>query len=598
MNFKIIVILFFLIITLNNIYSYQSVEPLNTSAVKVQAIDVDMNIHLPISITNYGVNDTLVFKTRTFRDTSSQKADFQNYYYDNAGNKIFARIEEDEFNNKYAIFEINPITRNEYIFKIQGNVVSESNHVFNNETYDLSEPITNEIAGENVEFFMQPTRFIKSSEQEIINTVENIKQSNDALSELIFFTNWANHNIEYDLTYADVMLDAVEVLKNRKGVCNEISILTAALLRARGFPVKYVVGIASTSEFWGPHAWLEVFIPGQGWILVDPTYNEVGFVDGTHIVLAKLRDSSESEDIITTRSNTLSVNFEEKELFTNINDLKTFSESGYESFVNIEIDSPSRMKSGSMLDVKLILRNTTANPITLFGKLLVHDDFQIINRKNGEVFLLQPFEEITKNYFYILPNISQTLSYSMKYLTQFKDVEEYITVGPNERIFNSTFFVKDPFIYFTNGELIVEIDVYNYTLEKKNLTFEFVFPEETLEYQKLLEENTHEQFVYVLPMIEEGEIDFYIKGDYQYHKKINVLPGQELVILDNNQTNEINIVDQNQSELTQEYEDVFKNIDEKEEERSSETNSIFVIILAIVFLILIVFIIIKTRFKK
>jgi len=592
MNIKIITIIF-IIFFLSNIYAYRSDETLETSAVKIQSIDVDINLHMPITITNYGVDDVLIYKTRTIRNTPTQKANFENYYYDDAGNKIPAKIEEDEFENKYVVFEINPITRNEYVFRIEGNIVYENNHVYKNNTYDLSEPITNEIAGEDVESFMKPTRFIKSGDQEIINTVENIKQTNDALSELVLFTNWVNHNIEYDLSYSEMMLDAIQVLKNRKGVCNEISILTAALLRARGFPVKYVVGIANTSEFWGPHAWLEVFIPGQGWIYVDPTYNEIGFVDVTHIAFTKLKDSSESEDLITTRSNTLSVNFDEKILSTKINNIKTFSDAIYDNFVNIEINNVSRIKSGSLLDVKLNLKNTTANPITIFGTLLVHEDYKIINRKNGEVFLLQPFEEVIKDYFYILPEISQTMSYSMKYLSQFKDAESYITIGPNERIFNSTFFVKEPFIYFSEDELIVEIDVFNYTQDVKNLKIEFVILEETIEDSKSIKENTQDQFIYKLPMIEE-EIDFYIKGDYEYHRKINVLA--EEIIINDIENELITSIDKNQSNL--EYEEIFRNIEESKNQTPSKINDVFVSVLGIVFLILIAFITIKTRFKK
>ncbi len=592
---KKIIILIIIIVLLNNVLAYESNEALDYHAMQIQYVDVDLNLHIPISLENYNPNESFFYKTRAFINTSAQKADFEAFYYDDSGNKIFAEIEEDDIGNKYVVFEVNPITKNEYVFKIQGNLRVENNLILNNETYDLSEPITNEIAGEEVEQFMEHTRFLRSQETEIINLVENLKESQEALSELVLLTNWVNQNIEYDLAYSEVMLDALETLKNRKGVCNEISILLGAMLRARGFPVKYVVGIANTSVHWGPHAWLEVFVPGQGWIYVDPTYNEVGLVDASHLVISKLRDSSDSEDRISTRSSTLSVNFGEKELQTKINEQRSFSEFGYDKYIDVQINTPSRIRSGSLLDVDVVFRNTTANKITAFGILMAHEDFISIDKKKGEVLLLEPFQEKRKTYYYLLPDNHLALSYSLKYIGQFDEHTQHIIVGPDERIFKTAFFVNEPMIYFIEDQMLVEIEVFNYTEEEKNLLFEFEILEEVIEEQETIPVNSEHKINYELPIIEEGEIEINISGDYQYHRTINILPGQEIIIEEEETINE-EIIDINI--LTEETDDIFQNIDQREQKESTKINVLFVIVFLGLFVFSIIALVLKTKIQK
>lgn len=108
-------------------------------------------------------------------------------------------------------------------------------------------------------------------------------------------SKWVTDNIEYDLSTlnAQTTQPASYVLRTRQGVCDEITVLFISMLRSLGIPARFVSGIAySNSELfdypWGFHGWAEVYFPGHGWISVDPTYDEIAFVDATHI---KLLDS-------------------------------------------------------------------------------------------------------------------------------------------------------------------------------------------------------------------------------------------------------------------------------------------------------------------
>ena len=76
---------------------------------------------------------------------------------------------------------------------------------------------------------------------------------------------------------------ASDILQERKGVCTDYSILYAALCRAAGIPAKLVQGVPAFSILkeggklpYG-HAWVEIKLPGYGWIPIDITA-ESGFM--------------------------------------------------------------------------------------------------------------------------------------------------------------------------------------------------------------------------------------------------------------------------------------------------------------------------------
>ncbi|MCX8163589.1 MAG: transglutaminase domain-containing protein [Candidatus Micrarchaeota archaeon] len=94
---------------------------------------------------------------------------------------------------------------------------------------------------------------------------------------------YVNQLIEYDESFVNKNISATELLKIKKGVCWHYSLLFSSLLNALGYKTRYVHGFAYSSSLqgWLGHVWVEVYL-GE-WIGVDPTWLEVGFIDGTHI---------------------------------------------------------------------------------------------------------------------------------------------------------------------------------------------------------------------------------------------------------------------------------------------------------------------------
>lgn len=109
--------------------------------------------------------------------------------------------------------------------------------------------------------------------------------------------HWVSTHIAYNLSTLTeaVSQPASWVLDNRVGVCDEISSLYIALLRSLGIPARFVFGLSyssidGASEDWGPHGWVEVYFPEWGWVAFDPTYNQYGWIDGSHIRLGSTAD--------------------------------------------------------------------------------------------------------------------------------------------------------------------------------------------------------------------------------------------------------------------------------------------------------------------
>ncbi len=78
----------------------------------------------------------------------------------------------------------------------------------------------------------------------------------------------------YEKGATDVTTTAQQVLVLRHGVCQDFSHLMLAACRSQGIPARYVSGyLHNNGHTAASHAWVDVYLPGQGWISLDPTHN-------------------------------------------------------------------------------------------------------------------------------------------------------------------------------------------------------------------------------------------------------------------------------------------------------------------------------------
>jgi transglutaminase-like putative cysteine protease len=106
----------------------------------------------------------------------------------------------------------------------------------------------------------------------------------------------------YERGATHVHSSVADVLRAGAGVCQDFTHLLLAVMRRRGLPGRYVSGylvpaertprksgnVEEVSGGQASHAWAEVFVPGVGWLGVDPTLGRLA--GEAHVRLAHGRD--------------------------------------------------------------------------------------------------------------------------------------------------------------------------------------------------------------------------------------------------------------------------------------------------------------------
>jgi transglutaminase-like putative cysteine protease len=117
------------------------------------------------------------------------------------------------------------------------------------------------------------------------------------LAATLDFTKRIHETFTYDPTATTIDTSPDDVLRRRRGVCQDFAHLQIACLRSLGLSARYVSGYLRTESQgseprWtgadASHAWLSAFCPGQGWVDFDPTNGCL--VGNDHITLAWGRD--------------------------------------------------------------------------------------------------------------------------------------------------------------------------------------------------------------------------------------------------------------------------------------------------------------------
>jgi len=122
---------------------------------------------------------------------------------------------------------------------------------------------------------------IESDHTDIIDRAKEVVEgTRSPLEQVQRLVTWVSDEVKDEAVDSD---SALEVLRSRRGECQAHTMLYTALARALGIPTRLIGGLVYMEGMgFLYHSWAESYV--DGWISVDPTFNQVG-VDATHIKL-------------------------------------------------------------------------------------------------------------------------------------------------------------------------------------------------------------------------------------------------------------------------------------------------------------------------
>lgn len=125
--------------------------------------------------------------------------------------------------------------------------------------------------------FLQSSTYI-AVDADIANVAVDVTAGCDnAWSAVIAMKRFIHDSFRYQPAVTNVHTKMSEALRLRQGVCQDFAHVMIGLCRALKIPARYVSGYlynGPADQLKGAqasHAWMEVFLPGHGWIGVDPT---------------------------------------------------------------------------------------------------------------------------------------------------------------------------------------------------------------------------------------------------------------------------------------------------------------------------------------
>lgn len=126
----------------------------------------------------------------------------------------------------------------------------------------------------------------------------------DTLSLLKDISNGITAQIAYQARETEGTQGPLETLDRGWGSCRDFAVLFAEAARTLGFGARLVSGylydptqgLTGSGALGSTHAWVEIFVPGAGWIAFDPTNRAVG--SGHLIPVAVARNIAQVAPVI------------------------------------------------------------------------------------------------------------------------------------------------------------------------------------------------------------------------------------------------------------------------------------------------------------
>jgi transglutaminase-like putative cysteine protease len=136
--------------------------------------------------------------------------------------------------------------------------------------------------------YLQASRFVELTPEAWKLSLDATDGVDDAWLAVLALMKFIHGYIKYVPNSTHVHTHMNQVVKDRRGVCQDFAHLMLGLCRSLKIPARYVSGYLATESASATHAWMEVFIPGHGWRALDPTHNRQ--ISETYVKIGHGRD--------------------------------------------------------------------------------------------------------------------------------------------------------------------------------------------------------------------------------------------------------------------------------------------------------------------
>ena len=136
--------------------------------------------------------------------------------------------------------------------------------------------------------FLQDSHYVENSPEvwrQALDATAGVADTWQAAQALM---RTVHAELRYEPNSTTVHTHASDVLRDKRGVCQDFAHVMIAQCRALKIPALYVSGYLATEIASATHAWMEILVPGVGWRGLDPTHNRP--VDENYVKLAVGRD--------------------------------------------------------------------------------------------------------------------------------------------------------------------------------------------------------------------------------------------------------------------------------------------------------------------
>ena len=227
--------------------------------------------------------------------------------------------------------------------------------------------------------------------------------SGDGLEAIARLEEFVHNHVRYDLAYADTMLSAADVFTLGEGTCDEYAHLFISMAKSVGIPARFVSGYVHSGDSWEPHAWAEAYVPGYGWLPVDPTYNEMLNLDATHLRVSSGKDQSEIAERVMA-SGVREVNIGIRKNYS----LDLVSSANFAPISKITMETAS---AGQEENIGFSVENLRDSAAFVPLRLIVQQNIGVQGR-NETMLYVRPRSTVRKDYVLVLPQLEQGMVYT------------------------------------------------------------------------------------------------------------------------------------------------------------------------------------------